>query len=164
MADLLLEKLNNISKKSLADPIKEEYSSLMQTPLDILYKQGKEKEVHRLGLITLGAVRRDQHVDWWCEKLHEQMQNKTVIIPDIRFVNEVEYFANNSHKFILFEVSADEDTRVSRGWVESFADTTTTETEINKFKHKITKTLNNSDTDDNELLNINQLINDFELS
>lgn len=133
----LIQEYVDIPKKSLADPIKEQYASLMDISIEELYEQGASKELHRVGLITLGAARREQHIDWWCEHLHQQMQSKVVIIPDIRFKNEVEYFDKNSSKFLLFEISASEDALRSRGWEKTFADTTTTETERLKFKNRI---------------------------
>ena len=161
----LISKYTNISKKSLADPIKKQYSSLMNIPLETLYTQGNEKELHRLGLITLGALRRSDHIDWWCEELHRETQGGSVLIPDIRFTNEVEYFKNNSSTFLLFEISADEDTLTKRGWVKSFADTTSTETERNKFKDKINHTFDTSNWEDkkgdDEVLKI---LNNFNIS
>tara|TARA_R100000152_G_C6733097_1_gene157542 strand:- start:176 stop:769 length:594 start_codon:yes stop_codon:yes gene_type:complete len=133
----LISKYTSIPKMSLADPIKEQYSKLMDIPLSSLYEQGEHKEMHRLGLITLGALRRSDHIDWWCEALHEQVQGKKILIPDIRFTNEVEYFENNSSLFLLFEVSANEKTLKKRGWVQSFADSTSTETERLAFNNKI---------------------------
>ena len=136
----LIQQYIDIPKASLADPIKEQYAELMDISIEELYEQGPKKELHRVGLITLGAARRQQHVDWWCESLHKKMQNKIVIIPDIRFTNEVKYFDDNSTTFLLFEVSASEKALRSRGWKKSFADTTTTETERLKFKDRIDHT------------------------
>ena len=133
----LISTYTDIPKKALADPIKEQYSKLMNVPIELLYEQGDQKELHRLGLISLGAVRRSDHIDWWCEELHEQVQGKKVLIPDIRFENEVEYFEKNSSLFLLFEISADEVALKKRGWSNSFADNNNTETERLKFKDKI---------------------------
>ena len=144
VADIIKECLN-VSKSSLADPIKEQYSELIDISLSDLYTQGETKELHRLGLITLGALRRDQHIDWWCEALHKKFIRSSIIIPDIRFKNEVKYFKKHSNKFILFNVIADKSSLINRGWTASFADKTSTETERLKFKKSITITIDNSD-------------------
>tara|TARA_B100000131_G_C18120521_1_gene612718 strand:- start:203 stop:811 length:609 start_codon:yes stop_codon:yes gene_type:complete len=144
----LIHKHTDFKKRSLAHPIKQEYSRIMDIPIDTLYTQGDEKEIHRLSLITLGAIRREQHIDWWCEALHEKSQNGVVIIPDIRFSNEVEYFYKHSTTFLLFEISADNSSLKKRGWKKSFADSTSTETQRYDFKHRITETIENNNNND----------------
>lgn len=161
IADQLVEK-TSFSKRSLAHPIKEEYATLMDISIDSLYQQGDYKELHRVGLITLGAIRRDQHIDWWCEALHEKSQNGVVIIPDVRFCNEVEYFSHNSTKFLLFEITADDSSLKKRGWKETFADSTTTETERMNFQDAITETITNNDGDDTSYI-VDNLINKYNL-
>lgn len=161
IADKLVTK-TNFNKRSLAHPIKEEYSKLMDLPIDVLYTQGKEKELHRLSLITLGAIRREQHIDWWCEALHEKSQGGVVIIPDIRFCNEVEYFSQNSTKFLLFEIDADDSSLTERGWKESFADSTTTETERLKFQDLITEKIQNNNENDTTIV-VDNIINKYNL-
>ena len=118
---------------SLADPIKEQYAKMMNINKDILYSQGKEKELHRMGLITLGAVRRLDDIDWWCKALHEMHEEENLIIPDIRYKNELEYYKKHSDKFILIEVKANTTSLLSRGWKESIADNTPSEQEHKKF-------------------------------
>jgi len=129
---------------SLADPIKTQYADMMKISTDVLYEQGAEKEKHRIGLITLGAIRRYDNIDWWCKALHEENKKDTIVIPDIRFKNEVAYFKENSENFILVEVSADDGSLIQRGWRPTFADTTTTETERLRFLDKVDYHLDNS--------------------
>ena len=141
----------SINKLSLADPIKEQYSDIMNIKKDTLYLQGSEKEKHRIGLITLGAIRRFDELDWWCSALHKlalTRDQKEVVIPDIRFENEVQYFKDNSTNFILIEVTADKASLISRGWRPNFADSTTTETERCKFIDKVNYFVDNSSTID----------------
>tara|TARA_B100001250_G_C19799168_1_gene790141 strand:+ start:48 stop:656 length:609 start_codon:yes stop_codon:yes gene_type:complete len=144
----LISKEAGFKKRSLAHPIKQEYCKFMGVPIETLYTQGERKELHRLSLITLGAIRRAQHIDWWCEALHNKSQNEIVIISDMRFKNEVEYFQNNSSKFLLFEVTADDSSLKSRGWKESFADSTSTETERYEFQPSISETIQNNNKSD----------------
>ena len=88
-----LEKQLTLIKIALADSIKQQYSKLLSLPLQDLYVQGETKEYHRLGLITLGMLRRSDHQDWWCREVHQIIQNdrhKGAVITDIRFENEAD--------------------------------------------------------------------------
>jgi len=145
-AALILQDLCGAKVTSLADPIKIQYADLMGISLDTLYTQGIEKEKHRMGLITLGAVRRSDNEDWWCEELHKTHQNLSLVIPDIRFRNEVDYFTKNSKLFVLLEINSSYSTKVRRGWIPSVADATTSETERQSFASSINFSIDNDET------------------
>ena len=163
IAKIISDKLD-LPTASLADPIKDQYSTLMDIPLESLYTQGENKEMHRLGLIALGALRRSQHIDWWCEDLHKKYTRSSVIIPDIRFKNEVEYFKKHSNKFVLFNVIADKSSLIERGWKPSFADTTSTEMGIKEFRGDIDYTINNSNSMIHSIKGLlNKVLNQFDL-
>lgn len=166
-----LEEELNLIKFALADPIKEQYSQLVNLPIQDLYTQGSAKEYHRIGLITLGMLRRTDHQDWWCIAAHNRIQEmitqkqiEGAVITDIRFKNEVEYFKENSTNFILIEVKASEDSKIKRGWHPSFADKTATEKERNEFIHLVDYTLYNNTTKQQLYRDINTVITKFNLA
>ncbi len=157
-----LEKQLTLIKIALADSIKQQYSKLLNLPLQDLYIQGETKEYHRLGLITLGMLRRSDHQDWWCREVHQLIQNnrnnKGAIITDIRFKNEILYFKENSDRFFLIEVKAETKEKIKRGWRPSFADTTATEQERHHFSNLIDYTIINNKTKQHFYNEIDKLI------
>ena len=147
---------------SLADPIKEQYARIMNLDKSILYKQGKTKEQHRIGLITLGAVRRSDNINWWCEALHGTHENENVIIPDIRYANELDYYKKHSNLFILIEVSSLPEVLVSRGWKSSIADETTSESEHLGFVKQANYLIKNNGTKENLKKKVKKIYNKFQ--
>jgi len=140
-----IENILDLTKISLADPIKDEYSKLLGLSLACLYKQGSTKEKHRIGLITLGMLRREEDINWWCKLLHSRVHyDKGIVIPDIRFKNEVEYFVKHSEIFILLKINASLETRKKHGWSRSIADSTATEIDHLQFEPNTSYTIHNN--------------------
>ena len=129
--------------QSLAGPIKEQYAELMQINKEVLANQGAAKEVHRMGLITLGAIRRSDNIDWWCEALHQAHEGENIIIPDIRYKNELEYYKKHSNFFFLVEIKASMESLVSRGWKKNAADETLSEMEYKEFSNEAVYAITN---------------------
>ena len=89
-------------------------------------------------------LRREDHIDWWCRLLHKRVKyDKGLIIPDIRFQNEVDYFKKNSDLFILLQIDASLKTREIRGWSSNIADKTATELEHLQFEDSVTEIISN---------------------
>jgi len=161
VAKLLIDNLPHYKRAALADPLKETYAKLMEIDLKILHTQCEAKEEHRIGLITLGAVRRSDNIDWWCKELKKSISNDFIIIPDIRFLNEIEYFQNNSDIFILLDVVSSEKEKIKRGWKPSKADNDKSEIERLKFLDKVNFTIENNETLEELEEDIKQIANLF---
>jgi len=159
----LIEKNTDIVTVSLADPIKVNYANMMNISLQALYTQGPLKEKHRIGLITLGAVRRSDNIDWWCKELHKAHQQQSVVIPDIRFRNELDYFRQNSENFILCSIECSDKNKKERGWLPSIADNTTSETERLAFKSNADFIIDNNNSLIELQKNVKKVINTLDI-
>ena len=130
----ILSKLLGYKKTPLAEALKEEYAELHDIPISVVYDQGPEKEQHRMGLITLGAVRRIQDIEWWCSAVKNKNENESIILSDLRYKNEIGYFVEHSDNFILIRIGAKVDTLRERGWKASPSDKDKSETSQELFK------------------------------
>jgi hypothetical protein len=99
LADLIAESLLDVGIKSkklaLANELKEECQDLVWKNLgiDIFTDNTEEKNIIRPLLVTWGThVRRKLNPNIWIEKVEEKIsENELVIIPDIRYSNELEW-------------------------------------------------------------------------
>jgi len=117
---------------SLADALKTEYCRSRDIDIKRIYEDPIYKEQHRQDLIDWGAFRRAENIDYWCEKLVENISRPIVLIPDLRFKNELNFFRNNS-SCVAVRLVVNEQTRKVRGWNNSPADVDATETEMDSW-------------------------------
>jgi phosphomevalonate kinase len=130
LATALLERLESSDVgddtliSHLADAIRYEVMAMYPDEItDISQIQDNNspiKEKFRPELIRIGQERRAEDVDYWCRKVYEDMVEKgvrIVLIPDLRFPNEITFFANQPDAItytIRLETALPE--RVRRGW------------------------------------------------
>lgn len=154
-------------KINIANKIKENYANLLNINPDILFKQGIEKEEHRMGLITLGLLRREENPDYWVEQVNNiavQLNYTNIVIPDIRYENEYNYFCSVAQEVYLIEVNVEDYIKRQRGWKENFAaDNTKSEIEFKKLKKFIDFKINNNTTKKHILYQLALFTKIFEL-
>lgn len=104
---------------SLATPLKEMCMRLYGLTRDQVYGVFKESMTKykrtdgsfytpRDILIREGCLKRSIDPDFWCRKLDEEIMNskvEKVVIDDIRFLNEINYFKKLGAKFVRLERS-----------------------------------------------------------
>lgn len=105
-------------KASLADSLKRFCSEKYMYPLNWNYTQeGKNKYIKvtekdgrvfyhgkvRDLLIEVGKQGRLEDKDYWIKKLEEQLPDKPVIITDVRFKNEADYYKNKGYLLVRID-------------------------------------------------------------
>ena len=108
-----LEHYHGWTRFSLADELKREVARDWKLPVSMLW--GKDKEVptgyhRRQGqdltardiMIRHGEYRRSIDELYWCKRFNPEMGDK-IVIDDLRFKNEVNYFRTLGAKFIRIE-------------------------------------------------------------
>lgn len=162
-ANYLVKTLPNFYKTPIANEIKYEYADLLNIDKNILFKQGPKKEEHRIGLITLGLVRRKDNPTYWCERVYniygKEKNIKNIIIPDIRYENEYFYFSNISKRLIIIEIIASKKIRKFRGYKPSETDKTASEKEYKKLIDYASLIIDN----DGSLENLYKKLNDIKI-
>lgn len=90
-------------RKALADPLKDEAAELLQQLIPAFRREHLDdrdyKERYRLLLMWWGTeLRRKEDHEYWTKKFTEWYEslpdNTVVVVPDIRFINEVELIHN----------------------------------------------------------------------
>lgn len=105
---MITEKYNKYVNIALGDKVKELTFKLLKifnipiTSIDDLYDTEKKKQYrYYLQNIATEAIRETFGKDIWCNLIYETVKNNDfVIISDIRFMNEVEYFTEKFKKSV----------------------------------------------------------------
>jgi len=106
--DLLMEQLPGYTRMPIARAIKEEFAALYGlTPQEV----EANKEIYRLGLITLGQRRRQQDQNYWLKRILAVPSPK--IVSDVRLQYEYDVFKARGAFCIRLE--ADRTIRAQRG-------------------------------------------------
>jgi len=111
MAELIKEILADIKIKSkkinFADSLKDELRDLVDQTLgiDVYTDNSEEKTIIRPLLVTWGTdIRRKLDPDVWIKKAFEKMTDECVyIVPDIRFINELEWVRQHNSYCIFID-------------------------------------------------------------
>lgn len=107
-AKIMLDKLPNYRRCAMGDIIKLTYGKQK----GLTYEEIEQnKAQYRQDLINLGNWGRDQHPDYWLNKIIEQEGN--IIVTDVRVPHEYEVFKKAGAIAIRIETSRE--TRQSRG-------------------------------------------------
>ena len=138
LAGILLEKLSGFKRIGLGDAIKIQYASNNNLELDEIIKN---KHLYREGLIELGNWGRKQSPYYWLNYLSDMDK---IIVPDIRVIDEAEYFRKNGA--FLIRVNSSYENRSKRGIIVSENDNT--ETALDNYKNWNIVVENNSTYDD----------------
>lgn len=113
LAKILADRINSMPARSakimaLADVLKDEACKNLSLDRKRIDTDIEYKTLHRPKLIAYGAMMRHDNVDYWCERLFEdiktefllqnighegQKQALTIIVPDLRFKNELAYLS-----------------------------------------------------------------------
>lgn len=111
LLDVAIETGIKVVRRAMADPLKEEIADCFAPKLGVtkeeLIRQMNttgEKERWRLIMQWWGTeFRREQDVDYWVKQLHGWMKANAwdtekliVTVPDVRFLNEIDYVMKNS--------------------------------------------------------------------
>lgn len=142
-ADFITKEYEGSKVYRLADEVKREYAIANNKDFNRLLYDREYKEKYRQGIIDLGTKERSKDSFVWCKKLDQQIsENKLVIIADVRYPNEIEYF-KNKYDVITVRITADDMTRKSRGWEENpNIDNSETEILLDYYNHDFV--INNS--------------------
>jgi len=124
-ADLLLGYLPWYKKVSLAGPLKEEYAASKGYSVTELEEYKRTMPEVRKDLIDLGMSRRSEDPEYWVKKVLAHRGN--IVVPDIRFQNEVDAFNRAFQKFYLIRLESPESVRSSRGRLAHTDDVSETE-------------------------------------
>ncbi len=125
LASILLERLKNFKRIGIGDAIKIQYAKDNNITFDEIIKN---KHLYREGLIKLGNWGRAQSPYFWLDKLSDM--NK-IIVPDVRVVDEAEYFRKKNA--FLIRVNSTFENRSKRGVIVSNDDDT--ETALDDYKN-----------------------------
>ena len=107
-AKIMLDKLPNYRRCAMGDIIKLTYGKQK----GLTYEEIEQnKAQYRQDLINLGNWGRDQHPDYWLNKIIEQEGN--IIVTDVRVPHEYEVFKKAGA--ITIRIEASRETRQSRG-------------------------------------------------
>ena len=107
-AKIMLDKLPNYRRCAMGDIIKLTYGKQK----GLTYEEIEQnKAQYRQDLINLGNWGRDQHPDYWLNKIIEQEGN--IIVTDVRVPHEYEVFKKAGA--IAIRIEASRETRQSRG-------------------------------------------------
>ncbi|SVE05223.1 uncharacterized protein METZ01_LOCUS458077 [marine metagenome] len=104
------------------------------------------KERYRKDIIKLGTEERLKDPEVWCKKLDDCITDHSqIIITDIRYPNEIEYFLRKYPARVV-RIHCEDDVRRERGW-EYNADIDESETETLLDTYNFDYIINNSSTD-----------------
>lgn len=137
LAKILLEKLNGYKRIGIGDAIKIEYGKRNNLTFEEIEAQ---KHLYRADLIALGNWGREQDSQYWLKNLCGM---KNIIVPDVRVVDEVEFF--KSQNAFLIRVESDLENRKKRGVIVKENDAT--ETALDNYNSWDVVVYNNSDYD-----------------
>ena len=137
LAKILLEELSDFKRIGIGDAIKIEYGKMKNLTFEEIEKN---KHLYRNDLINLGNWGREQSPVYWLNKL-AGMNN--IIIPDIRVLDELNYF--KSRNAYTIRVNSSYENRSKRGVIVNGNDNT--ETALDDYKEWDYVIENNSDYD-----------------
>jgi len=118
LAKILLEKLKDFKRVGIGDAIKIEYGLKNNLTFDEIEKN---KYIYRNDLIQLGNWGRSISPEYWLLKIAD-MNN--VIIPDVRVLDEIEFFKKRNS--FLIRVNSTYENRSKRGIIVNSDDETET--------------------------------------
>lgn len=124
-----------IIKTSFAEQAKKEYCKQN----NLIYKNFNTREIkekHRKNLIYFCQNKKKINKYCWCIKLFENIKTINydhLIITDLRYPEEIEYFKINNIKFKTIRINSSLDTRIKRGLKLSNVDNHISETYLDNF-------------------------------
>lgn len=115
-AKIITEKYNKYKEFALGDKVKELTFKLLKifnvpiTSINDLYDTEKKKQYrYYLQNIATEAIRETLGRDVWCNVLYNIIKEEEyVIVSDVRFMNEIEYFMNNFDKVYIIKIVKDD--------------------------------------------------------
>ena len=111
-AKIITEKYNKYKEFALGNKVKELTFKLLKifnvpiSSIDDLYDTEKKKQYrYYLQNIATEAIRETLGRDIWCNALYNIIKEEEyVIVSDVRFMNEIEYFMNNFDKVYIIKI------------------------------------------------------------
>lgn len=111
-AKIITEKYNKYKEFALGDKVKELTFKLLKifnvpiASIEDLYDTEKKKQYrYYLQNIATEAIRETLGRDVWCNALYNIIKEEEyVIVSDVRFMNEIEYFMNNFDKVYIIKI------------------------------------------------------------
>ena len=117
-AKILLEKLTDFKRIGIGDAIKIQYGKENNLSFEEIESQ---KHLYRDDLIKLGNWGRAQDKNYWLNNLSNMDK---IIVPDVRVLDEIEYFKNKNA--FLIRVNSSFENRSKRGVIVNANDNTET--------------------------------------
>lgn len=129
LAKILNDVLTNYTVVPLAKTLKEQYAEEHNTTVAYVEDRKNKMPNMRRALIDYGAKYREKDVHHWVKAALKHDGN--IIIPDLRFVDEVDYICDNVDRVVLVRVEATRELRATRGVLSNESDAS--ETDLDAF-------------------------------
>lgn len=111
----------------LADALKEEVAAEFGLPVYELENRKPKDAAIRTRLVELGTKRREDDSDYWVKRVLEAASGRSIVVPDVRYHNEVRAFHAAADCFFLVRVEASREARARRGLLSNETDPSETE-------------------------------------